>query len=167
VQFFGMVSLDILIWYFLWVFLTVSFYEYFAEYDFSKKISPHFKPALAIGLLVIPVIVGFSKIAPSALTFHFAYLVLGIATLIPFAAIVLRRPALFPKVIEIIPFFILLYLAFELTAVYTGLWGFPGHYIGEVSVFGFTFPFEEMFFWVIISSAVTASYHEYVIDDGK
>lgn len=166
-HFFGVVSLDILVWYFLWVFLTIVFYEYFAEYDFSKRVSPNYKKALIAGLVVIPLVVGLSKIAPALLTFQYAYLWLGSMTLIPFAAIVLKRPSIFPKVLEIVPFFILLYLAFELTALHTGLWSFPGHYIGTVSVMGLTFPLEEMIFWVVISSAVTAAYHEFVVDDWK
>lgn len=167
VEFFGVVSLDILIWYFLWVFLTVLFYEYFIEYDFSKKLSRNFGISLTIGLILIPIVVWISRVAPSLFTFSHAYLVLGALTLIPFTLILIRRPAIVPKVIEIIPFFICLYLAFELVALQTSLWSFPGTYIGSVTVFGLSFPFEEMLFWIIISSAATATYHEFFIDDGK
>ena len=125
VQFFGVVSLDIMVWYFLWIFLIVAFYEYFAEYDFSKKISPNALWATLVGFGVAIAIVVVSKIAPSMITFQYPYLVLGTLTLIPFGIIVLRRPRLFPKLIEIAPFFIFVYLSFELTALYLHLWGFP------------------------------------------
>jgi hypothetical protein len=61
----------------------------------------------------------------------------------------------------------MVYLSFELAALETNLWSFPGHYIGTVSVFGLTFPFEELFFWVLSSSTAAAAYYEYFIDDGK
>ena len=163
----GVVSLDILIWYFLWIFLVIIFYEYFAEHDSSKKISPRYFRTLGIGVIVAVVVVLLSKTAPDLLTFSYTYLILGILTLIPFSVIVIRRPSIFPKVMEIIPFFIFLYLVFELTALRTSLWSFPGQYIGFVNIIGQRFPFEEMIFWIVISSAIAASYHEYVVDDNK
>lgn len=167
IQFFGVVSLDILIWYFLWVFLTILFYEYFSEYDFSKKISPLYKKSLAVGIVVAPLLVFISKFAPQMLQFQYAYLVLGVCTPIPFTYILWRRAKLFPKVMGVVPFFVFLYMAFELSALNAGLWSFPGQYVGSISIFHLSFPIEEFFFWVLISSAVTAAYHEYVVDDGR
>lgn len=166
-NFFGVVSLDIMVWYFLWVFLTILFYEYFAEYDLSKKLSKNFWPAVLVGFLMLFAVVGISKAFPAALLFQYGYLVVGSITLIPFIWITWRKKHIFSKVTKIIPFFAFLYLAFELTALHTNLWSFPGQYIGSVSILHLEFPLEEMIFWVLISSAVTAAYHEYVIDDGK
>ena len=166
-QLFGVVSLDIMVWYFLWIFLIVAFYEYFAEFDFSKRISPNALWATLAGIGVAIGAVFVSKVVPSVITFQYPYLVLGTLTLITFAIIVLRRPWLFPKLIGIAPFFIFVYLVFELTALHLQLWGFPGHYIGSVHILNLSFPFEELIFWIIASSAVAASYHEYCIDDQK
>lgn len=165
IEFFGVVSLDIMIWYFLWVFFTVSFYEYFAENYHTHRISRNYIKSLAGGVFVMIFVVALSKIAPQALYWPYPYLVLGVISIIPFTYIVLRKPSLFPKVLEIAPFFIFVYLAFEITALQGDLWSFPGHYIGNVIIAGLSFPFEELIFWVVASSAFTAAYHEYYVDD--
>jgi hypothetical protein len=167
IHLFGVVSLDIMVWYFLWVFMIVLFYEYFADRNSPKKISSNALWSALVGIIVMIGVVGLSKIDPNALHIPYPYFVLGILALIPFAYISYKRPKLWPRFIEIVPFFIFVYLAFELTALYLHLWGFAGQYIGVVQVMGVSFPFEEMLFWIIASSAVTASYFEYFIDDLK
>ena len=97
VQFFGVVSLDIMIWYFLWVFVIVAFYEYFVEYDFSRKISKRALPIITTGVIAVVVVVALSKLAPALLTFPYTYLVLGSLALVPYAYVVIRKQKLFLK----------------------------------------------------------------------
>lgn len=97
----------------------------------------------------------------------YTYLWLGFLAFIPLAYISLKRPRLFPKFLEVVPFFAFLYLAFEIIALKLGLWSFSGEYIGQVTLLGVSFPFEEFFFWIISSSAVAASYHELYLDDQR
>src|SRR3989338_3791222 len=47
------------------------------------------------------------------------------------------------------------------------LWNFPGQYIGKINIFGLEFPFEEFFFWTIMSSVSILSYYEIFVDDGR
>jgi hypothetical protein len=167
VHFFGVVSLDIMIWYFLWVFLVIAFYEYFVEHDFSRKLSKRALPIAITGAIVGVVIVTLSRFFPSLILIPYTYLWLGSLALLPYAYVVIRKPSIFTKSLSVVPFFFFLYLAFELAALYTGLWSFPGHYIGSV-VFGvMSFPVEEFLFWIIASSAVAVAYHERAVDDEK
>ena len=106
-------------------------------------------------------------VQPALLQFKYAYLVLGCISVLPFLYLIYRKPRIVPKLLSLMPFFILLYLSFELVALYLNLWSFPGHYIGYVSLFNLQFTFEEFLFWIIASSAVTASYHELFVDDQK
>ena len=61
----------------------------------------------------------------------------------------------------------LLFLVYELTALKLGQWVFLGEYIGGVEIFNSQFPFEEFFFWIMISSATCLSYYEIFVDDEK
>jgi len=167
VRFFGVVSLDIMVWYFLWVFAIVAFYEYFVEYDFSRKISRRALPILGTGLVVAVAVVALSKFAPTLLRFPFTYFWLGSFALLPYAYVVFRKPRLFLKTIAVAPFFIFLFLAFEITALSADLWSFPGQYVGAVSIGTLSFPLEEFLFWIIASSVVAVGYHEHAVDDGR
>ncbi len=167
VQFFGTVSLDILVWYFFWVFLVVAYYEYFIEHDHSTKISPRAKWTFLIGLLIAAAVVLIWKFAPGLLVLDHAYAKLGVITLIICALLFLKNPHLIPKILHVLPFFIFMYLSYEITALHLGLWTFPGAYFGTVQVENITFPIEELLIWIIASSSVVATYYEFCIDDGK
>ena len=167
IQFFGTVSLDILVWYFFWVFLVVAYYEYFVERDRSTKISPHAKWVLLIGLIIAAAVLVVWKISPNMLVLNHAYAILGAITLVICALLFFKNPRLIPKVLQVLPFFIFMYLSYEITSLHLGLWTFPGAYIGTVSIEGVTFPIEELLIWIVASSSIVATYYEFCIDDGK
>jgi hypothetical protein len=167
INMFGVVSLDVMVWYFLWVFLVVAYYEYFIEHDRSTKISPHAKWVLLGGLVLAISIVAVWHIAPSLLLLHDAYAKLGIVTFIICAALLFKNPHLLQKVLGVVPFFAFMYLAYEITALSMHLWTFPGAYIGSVTVGAVSFPIEELIVWIFASSAIVATYYEFCIDDGR
>lgn len=162
--FFGVVSLDVMIWYFLWFFSIIAFYEYFVEYDNSNKISKNAITIAFLGIVLVTIIVLLPKTSDILLSQH-TYLKLGSIALIPFLYVIIRQPKLIPKVLSVIPYFFFLYLVFELTALHQDLWSFSGDYIGIVAFGGLLFPFEELFFWITVSSAVAVSYYELTVDD--
>ena len=163
----GVVSVDVMIWFFFWIFFIIIFYEHFFEHERSDKISSHFKYAIYPAVFgLIAVLLAFF-LRPSLLKFDYAYLVIGLFTLIPFAVLIYRKPPLLIKFFKASAFFIFLYLVFELTAVKIGQWDFPGQYIGHVEILGLGFPFEEFLFWILLSSTVVLSYYELYVDDEK
>lgn len=166
-QFFGTVSLDILIWYFFWVFLVVAFYEYFLDHDCPKKISPHALTVALIGGILAVLVVTASKIAPGMLRMNYAYAQLGSLTFIVTALILFKHPGLLHKVIKTMPFFAFMYLAYEITALYLGLWNFPGAYLGSMAIGAIRFPVEELIVWIIASSTIVATYYEFCVDDDE
>jgi len=54
---FSVIPIDFLIWYVLWIFLTVVYYEHFFENDRSNKISKNFKKALLVFSSVLVLII--------------------------------------------------------------------------------------------------------------
>ena len=78
-----------------------------------------------------------------------------------------KKSELLFKFLKVSAFFFFLFFAFELTALRLGQWNFPGRYIGKVEIFNLVFPFEEFFFWILLSSTVVLSYYELYVDDEK
>ncbi|MCA9352128.1 hypothetical protein KC866_01940 [Patescibacteria group bacterium] len=162
---FGVVSLDIMVWYILWIFLIVSYYEYFVEYDFSKQISKHIQLTLITGVVVAVILVSLHKFYPQILKINYVYLWLGLAALVAYLLLMIKKPTLFKKSMKVIPFFSFLYITFEIVALEKNLWSFPGEYIGVISILGHAFPVEEFIFWIIFSSAIATAFHEYGVDN--
>lgn len=167
VYLFGIVSLDVLVWFFLWVFLVIAFYEYFIENDRLTRISPRAWRVALGGVALAASVVGIWKIAPQFLILEYAYAQLGALTFIVCALLLYRNPRLFWKVSRVVPFFVFMYLAYEVTALSMGLWTFPGAYLGSIALGHISFPIEELIVWIISSSAVVATYYEYCIDDER
>lgn len=164
-KFFGIVPLDHLIWFFFWVFLIVVFYERFVEREVNNSISHNFIYALLPSIFALVAILILYFTIPNFLMFDYAYFWLGFFTLLPLAYLARKQPRLINKFLKIAPFFIFLFLVFELTAIKLGQWYFPGQYIGSVTLFNLSFPFEEFFFWILMSSTVVLAYYELVVDD--
>lgn len=166
VEFFGVVSLDIMVWYFLWAYLVIAYYEHFID-GVRSKISSKAVMVAAAGVLLTILVIFLFNTAPELLVLQYPYFVLGMIT-IALAYLVLRQaPHLFPKVVRGVPFFVLLYLSYEVSALYAGVWNFPGAYIGTIGVLDVRFPIEELFIWIVASSAVVATYYEFCIDDER
>ncbi len=102
------------------------------------------------------------------LHFRYAYLVIGsLFGVPPLIVVIWRKPELLIKFVKASMFLIFLFLSFEITALKLDQWRFPGEYIGYVSLFGVTFPLEEFFFWIVMSTAISLVYYEFFVDDEK
>ena len=163
----GIVPIDHIIWFFFWVMIIIVFYEHFVEHERSDKISHNFKYALFPSFLTLIGTTVVFYIAPNILKFNYAYALLGLLTLLPFLFVVFRKPLLLIKFLKVSAFFIFLFLTFELTALKLGPWYFPGQYIGKIELMGLAFPFEEFFFWILMSSTIVLAYYEEFVDDEK
>lgn len=163
----GVVSIDVMVWFFFWVLFAVVFYEHFFEQDRKVRLSSHFKYAL-IPMLVVVVLLVVVYINKKELLFiPYAYFVLGVFTLLPFIYLLIKSRHSLPKLIKASLFFVPLYFVYELTALSLGQWTFPGQYIGTVSIQSIIFPIEELFVWIFASSTILLSYYEVYVDDMK
>jgi hypothetical protein len=163
---FAGVSIIEVLWFSILIFFILLFYEHFIERE-TAKISKRFKWAeliLAITTIFIIALLSsgiFDKI-------KYVYLIIWGAYFIPpILYILLFRPSLIKKfVLVMIPFFFI-NLLYELSSVYAGHWSFPGEYIGQVTLFGIAFAFEEFLFWIILASTAMLAYYELFSDDMK
>lgn len=163
----GVIAADHIIWFLLWTLSIITFYEHFLDHERSDKVSHNYKWGLYVASSFIVVMLLLYLLEPGVLLFRYAYFILGIVATIPLVLLLIRRPSFYSKFIKVVPYFFLIYLSYELVAVYLGQWNFPGQYIGQVNIFGLEFPFEEFFFWTIMSSASILSYYEIFVDDGN
>ncbi len=164
---FGLIPIDVLIWYFFWILLTVIYYEHFFEHDRSNKVSSLFKKIFTFFFVVAVLTILAFIIKPEFLIFPYAYFWIGLFGAFPFLYLVFTRPYLIGKLLKAGIFNIFLFLSFELTALHLDQWRFPGEYIGYVQLFGLQFPFEEFVFWILLGTPIILSYYELFVDDGK
>ena len=165
--FWNVVSADIMVWYFLWMFLIILFYEHFLEHDRSRRISRHAIPVASAGVFIATLVVVTYINIPHVLIIPYAYAILSAITLLICAVELFRRPRLASKVAKTIPYFAILFMAYEITALHTGLWTFPGMYVGFISISGLVFPLEELVVWILTSSASAALYYEFTVGDER
>lgn len=163
----GVVPVDDMIWFFFWAFIIIVFYEHFLERESSDRLSKHFISAALPALIMAAGIPIIYVLRPTALYLGYAYLVLGILATLPLVVVAIKKPTLAIKFLKIAPFFVFLFLSFELTALYLNQWSFPGQYIGHVQIFSLVIPLEEFFFWIVASSTVVLSDYELAVDDMK
>jgi hypothetical protein len=165
---FGVVQVDVLFWFFLWVFHIFLFYEHFI--DRVKLVSTFSKRGIlvfTVSLLSIPCLIIVYKLYPSLLYFDKAYLTLCIIVSIPFLITCFVKPRLVLHTLPMMPYFFFVYITHEITALHLHQWRFPGDYIGQVSMVGVSFPIEELVFWIILSSLIGAMYYELSFDNQK
>ena len=107
---------------------------------------------------------------PSLLYIEYFYLKIGIiAILFPLIGVLANSPSLYSKFFKVGIYFFFYTLLYEITALQLDQWSFPAkdQFIGQIVLLGHSFPFEELFFWIMISSISTLSYYEYFEDDDK
>ena len=164
---FGFMPADEPIWFFFWAIFIITFYEHFYEKDRTDKLSKRYKYILFPTLLALVLVVIIAATDKNKLLFRHAYFFSALPTVIPLIYVVKNRPNLIMKFIKTGAFFFMLFLIYELTAVKLGQWYFPGQYIGWVALFGLRFPFEELLFWMGLSTFIVLSIYEGFVDNDR
>ncbi|HLC73573.1 MAG TPA: hypothetical protein VJH20_02970 [Candidatus Nanoarchaeia archaeon] len=165
----GQISIEFFLFATLNVYFVVAFYQYFLEEHLISKSNKNMKYLvfIIVGLLILfPLLFVFN---PIYLQIPYFYLIFGaISILIPIILVLLKFPILYAKFFKAAAYFFFLSITYEITALKLGLWEFPGNqFIGWVEIFGVRFPFEELFFWIILGAMAVLSYYEFFDDDRK
>ena len=167
---FDYVTIEVILWAFFTCYLVVIFYEYFIDKHASKRLwTPKLKYLLMTSLLIfIAFIVMFFNF-PNLLNIPYFYLCFGVVlTLLPFLFQWFEFPHVTKKFLLGGIFFFYRHSLYEITALKIGWWTFPGKdFIGLVSLFGVTFPIEEVIFWFILLALAILSFYEYFDDNEK
>lgn len=166
---FGAAPIDELICLILWTLLILLVYEHFFESRRTEILNwKHYLISgifPSVGVLIIVVLSYFIK--PQLIIFPYAYAILGFLSAIPLFYLIIKEPQVFRKVLYALPYFVLLFFLFEITALHLGQWIFPGQYFGHVNFFGYRFPFEEFFIWIIASSSIVLADYKLFVDSDK
>ncbi|MCX6702943.1 MAG: hypothetical protein NTW60_03705, partial [Candidatus Wolfebacteria bacterium] len=164
---FGILPVDDIIGYALMTLFVIIFYEHFLDKSKGKSLSGNLIWGILPFLLVVICILVFFPFYPDLFKIPFVYLLGGFIAVIPTAVMIFYKPDLLPRFFKIAAFFFLVWFTSEFIALKTGGWYFPGQYIGEVKIFGVAFPFEELFFWMMLYASSISAYYEFFLDDLK
>lgn len=166
---FNILPLENIIWgYFLGYFIVI-FYEYFID---KEKDTPFDKKTiilLSFSFLSLLIFLIFFYTNFIVLHISFFYLIVGIILiLLPIILFLSFFPKLILKFILAGAYFSSLLLLFEIISLKLGFWVFPGeNFVFWVKIFGQRFPFEELFFWIILIPITALCYYEFFADDRK
>jgi hypothetical protein len=167
-KFFGVATIEVYIFGFLWVLYAILFYEHF--YDGGKSKDKTFSRIFYLVFfsvaLVCYVTIGFLFSNRLLHIPHF-YLITGlILVVIPFGLFLLRYPLPFRKLLGTGIYFAFLLCLFEIAALVTGQWIFPGSdFVGIVVLWGYRVPIEEFVIWIGLATISLLTYYEVFADD--
>lgn len=163
---FGVLPLDNILGHMMMTLLTIVFYEHFVDREINHHISKNLPHALLPSLFAIVFILFAFFFRQSLIRFSHPYFYMGIAAIIPPIYLGFTRPQFIKSMILTAIYFFFFYFVVEILAVRLRYWIYPGdNYIGWVTVFNTTFPFEELFFWMMFYAASLVSYYELSVDD--
>jgi hypothetical protein len=162
---FNLVNVENLLFFFLHQILILSVYEVFIDRDNSKKMPKRFI-LLVLGNIVFALSVYILIVFMPE--FPLNYLVFGsVVILIPMIIELIYRPRLIMKIILVACIWIIPILINEMTVVIRELVLYHGEYVFMVHFLLFEIPFEEFFFWILLSAPAIALGYEIFMDDGK
>lgn len=167
---FGIVAWDDAIYFFLWVYFPVLFWEYFFE---KQNHEPLFGRRM-LKLTAMFVFVSIGILATYLYTPHLAqipYFYLNSTILfiiIPIIIGALVNPKLEVKFLATGVYFAFNSIIYEVTAIALGQWYYPSEqFVGWVEILGQRFPVEELVAWVLLGSTAILTWYEYFDDDYK
>lgn len=173
-KFFGVATMEVYVFGLLWVLSLILFYEHFIDRGGSgDKLPKNIKYLEYLSAFLISITAIIYLFEKSLIVIPYFYLLIGILIVIlPLSVFLYYNRKftvhIFDKFFKLGLYFFILMLLFELVAVHTGQWIFPGnHFIGWVELWGLRFPFEEFFMWMILASPAMIAYYEYFADDKR
>jgi len=161
---FGLIPMENMLFAFLNFLWVLSFYEYFIDRDYNKKISCKFKILVTIYTLAAIAIYALFFINKALITLD--YITISIPLLVlPAIFIFSKKPALLKKVILPTIFFALVFFYYEIISLIIGSWWWPGEYIFNTTIFGKVFPLDDVIIWYFLSTPVLIGGYEFFTDD--
>lgn len=165
------ITLDVLLWGFMWIFFTLIFYETASNHGKNMGfVTPQFKNLAIIATLFLGLFLMLYFTNPDLLKIPYFYLLFGLfAMVVPVFSITYKFPVLRKKFFFISTYFTFVYFLHELSSLYLGQWFFPttSRVLGHVNIGNLTFAHEEWIFYILISAPAILAYYEYFDDDRK
>lgn len=165
----GISTVELYLYAFFWILFPVLFYEHFFDKGTrGDTLSSRTKYLVYImSVLAFAVVILFYA-RQDWLRIPYCYFVLAAPFIfIPVVLFLWRYPEFLKRNVLIAAYFFTFMLVFELAALHNEQWIFPGQFVGMVSVLGYAFPFEELFFWMIFGTPALLVYYEFFADNRK
>ncbi len=163
---FGYVTLEVVVWAFLNFYTVVVFYEFFLNHHHRTVHTWNHRGKhlllFIFGCSVLFLTMLFTS--PSSLLIPYYYLCFGTTLiLLPVVKELTGHPNLILKFSITALYFFYLSFLYEITALHLDWWRFPStRYIGKISLFQVSFPYEELVFWLLLlSMAILTIYERY------
>ncbi len=155
-------TFDNLIWGTLMTMYGITFYQHFILKNIENyKISKKLMPTLIITLIMIIFILLLIFIHPVFFLWRYPYLVMGTLAILPLLTLLLHKPYYLKRMLICEIFFFFFYFSQEIFGVSNHYWVYPGNnYIAWINIMGKVFPFEELFFWVMLYVPTLITYYE-------
>jgi len=168
VKFLGVTPLEAIIGYIPMTFFVLVVYEHFFDKDVTHKISHRiWHVIIPVGIFLTAIIISYF-IKPNLLMVPYFYLIVGIIAIVYPLLQMILYPILRIRYVKLITMLFFVFFAFEIVGVLFNYWIYPqGDYIGLVSIFGHSFPLEEIIFWMFFYPVTIVSYYESFVDDLK
>jgi hypothetical protein len=167
----GYGTIDSIIWGILYLFYIVIYYEYFLNHHAEEHlVGPHFRVMVILLSFFIGVFAIIMITNPEMLKLKYFYAIWGLVlVLIPILLMLLRFPKLYAKFFKTAAYFWYFSFIYELTAISLHQWVFPQStkFIGWVQFSGLQFPFEELFYFILLGSLAALTYFEFFDDEIK
>ncbi len=161
----GVLPVDNILGHMMMTLFTIVFYVHFIDREVNKNISKRIILALLPAALAIAFILLAFNFQPNLIELSRPYLFMGLAAIVPTLLLGIRRPGHIKNMLKTAIYFFFLYLVIEILAVKFNYWIYPGdNYVGWVTIFDVSFPFEELFFWMMFYAATLVAYYEIFID---
>lgn len=170
VWFLNYISLIQIIWLFLYVYMVIFFYEIYFDKEKKTALYPKMKPFILLMGGVFGFVVLSHFFAPSLLYINLFYLKAGVVLfLLPAVAILLKFPRLYGKSLKVASYFFYSTFIYEMTALELNHWTYPDatQFAGFIHIYQYSFPIEELFFWIMIGGLAIITWYEYFDDDLK
>jgi hypothetical protein len=165
---FGLVAFEDILGQFLMALNIFVFYEHFVDHEDwkMKKLS---KYAALLGLLGLIFLLAIYTVKPNLYDIlPYPYMMIGSVAIIPTVFILISNPRMLKKLLPMSAYFFFLWFATMLFALTYDYWWYPGErFIGTVNILDITFPFEELFFWMLLYAPTIVAYYELTFDDNK
>ena len=160
---FGYVTIEQLIWLFLYLYFVAMFYENFLDQSCAHQL---YRPAVKYFAVILFILFGLFLavllINPKLLEIHYFYLKIGFLLVLPIIIFSLfKSPDFYLKFFWTGIYFLFFSLIYEVTALLLGQWTFPAEhqFVSYVSFGAARFPLEEFIFWITLGSVATSLYY--------
>lgn len=146
----------------------IAFYQHFSSEKVMTPVSKRAKYAVILGVTIDTFLLASYFFFPLLLSIRYPYAFIGAISMTVPIVFLLVKPQFSSRIILPSLFFFFVYFIFELLAVRNSYWVYPVvNYIGLITVFNLSFPFEELFFWMLFYAATILSLYKIFIDTNE